>query len=244
MGKPVTNPELILPHPTSPKGDAPLEVAKPPKGGTPPEVAKPDVAVGFCSGYQVYTKFLECLIALVQTHPRVGWVVSTISGPAMMDARRDVVMGFLKDTPAKYLLMVDTDIIFNPSDLDLLFKVLPEPGVASGLYVDSNGYPVAGYFKPDGGYSPLPSPAPVDPLRVDAVGAGFLLIPREVLENLPGGPTQAFDHLVGPTGRVLGEDVSFCRRLAEAKVPIFLHPEVFLGHLKVRQLYPDGSTLP
>ncbi len=230
-----------------------------------------DTALGFCAGYQVYTKFLESVVHVFQTQTRIGWLISTISGPAMMDARRDIMRGFIEDTTADYLMMVDADIEFYPGDIQDLYQHLedPEVGMASGVYVDSNGYAVAGDFDddPGKGYSPLRKP-PVGPSVVDAVGAGFVLIKRSLFEgsNAINSPANsgdvkpklnyltAFDHIVLPATtldhnsreihKVLGEDVSFCRRLKEAGYKIILDPDVFLGHLKVRRLYPDGRTLP
>lgn len=162
----------------------------------------------------------------------------------MMDARRDVVTGFLKDTPADYLLMVDSDMEFYPEDLRRLYECFsqdPSVGAASGLYVDSNGYPVAGSLRPDGGYLPLETP-PAEATPVDIAGAGFLLIKREVFRSIT--PEKAFNHVTHPSGKVLGEDVSFCTRLKDAGYKLMLDPQVFLGHLKVRRLYPDGRSLP
>ena len=141
-------------------------------------------AIGFASGYTVYTKFMESVIHLMQ-QVKIGAMVSTISGPAMMDARRDIVEGFLNDTACQYLLMLDTDIEFSVSDvLTALSHVSYSKSdpVVSGLYVDSAGFRVAGNFNPDGGYQPLAEP-PTSPTAVDCAGCGFVLIPRTVLES-------------------------------------------------------------
>ncbi len=205
-------------------------------------------AIGFASGYTVYTKFMESVIHLMQ-QVKIGAMVSTISGPAMMDARRDIVEGFLDDTACQYLLMVDTDIEFSVQDvLTILSHVSyseTDP-VVSGLYVDSSGYPVAGNFNSAGGYQPLDK-RPTAPTAVDCAGCGFLLIPRRVLEALPR--ESWFDHIVLPANdngyhKVLGEDISFCKRIKDLGFKLLLDPDIYLAHLKVRRMYPDGTNTP
>jgi hypothetical protein len=147
-----------------------------------------------------------------------------------------------------YFLFVDSDIEFTKAQvMKLLSHRAP---VVSGLYFEKEipDKAVAGFWE-------TTHEAPGDPVfgvkgqtlakgvkgmaAVDFVGAGFLLIAREVLCDLPY-PWFHQDIIYGTDGadndgaRIIGEDFGFCLRLGEANVEILVDCDVVLRHHPTR----------
>lgn len=216
--------------------------------------AQKDVCLAFCSPSMIHAKFVESVITLLQSYPRLGWISQSIGGPAMALARQSQVLGFINDTKADYLLMIDSDMVFEAKHVDAVLALdadytdkhpLPsKPQVYTGLYVSSAGTPIVGQWDKDKTkYLPLDKP-PTTPIRVGAAGAGFLLIPRRVFDYFPA--ESAFNEIAfGPQNdQIMGEDISFCHRLDKAGIDLILDPSVYLGHCKETIVYPDGERVP
>lgn len=74
-------------------------------------------------------------------------------------------------------------------------------------------------------------------IQVDMVGFGFLLFKKGVFEALER-PWFRQGTVTAPDGRglVSSEDMMFTTRCREAGFPIYVHPEVFIGHQKRQTL--------
>lgn len=153
---------------------------------------------------------------------------------------RDFICEYAVEKGFDYVLMVDSDMVFKPTDLDILFKTMKETGadVVSGTYVTRVGEPrIVAYSKvnkrqqrpfksPDMKNVELYSVEAVE--EVEAVGMGFCLIKTELLKKMFRDYVSLFEPRWG-----VGEDVAFCIR-ARAYTKIMLSRTVKLGHLGQR----------
>jgi hypothetical protein len=140
---------------------------------------------------------------------------------------------------ADYLLMVDCDMQFPADALQRLINL--DKDVASGMYFKRNWphYPLAYNWTGDkkdwhGNISDVPKV----PFKIDAVGTGFILISKKVLDfwtpevyrdhGKPFSPIQ-YDDDNG--GELAGEDTSFCMRCKDLGFEIWVDPTFRLGHI-------------
>lgn len=180
-------------------------------------------------------------------------------GPYLDDGRNTVIEKALADTdnPFKYLLFVDSDISWTPEDVETIVRWAEDshkPAIFSGAYSSSReGKPfvVAGRTSPDTGNIECLTMPEFEAIRdrvsyrVDGAGAGFLLIPRVVLDTLTqlhGFPSPWFCEPI-INGVHLGEDYGFCLRAADAGFPTYLVPSITLLHNKTVALgFPGLPT--
>lgn len=183
------------------------------------------------------------------------------SGPLMMragtgglvDARNQVMAHFLDQAQEEWLWMVDTDMGFPANVVDLLVDAADptERPVVGALcfglkLLDPDGY--GGYLNepfptiygwqaegPDG----YPGFARADDyprdvlLRVAGTGAACLLIHRTVGEKLRAEHGDNwFSPVRYPDGRFVSEDLSFCYRLGQGDIPLFVHTGIRTTHAK------------
>ena len=205
-------------------------------------------ALAYCAGAMVDTLFCESLVRLFRDtaiRQRIGAYISCQSGPHISLARDYLVRQFL-ETKHQWLLFVDSDMVFTPDDVrDLLAAGAAGKQVIAGTYV---GHMLVGQSKVEAvrledGLKPLDiAELTGEVIPVDFVGAGFLLVHREVFEALADGPAGEplpwFEELILTDvpgvgdGLPLGEDWGFCSRVAEAGYQVWLHTGVQVGHSK------------
>jgi GT2 family glycosyltransferase len=163
------------------------------------------------------------------------------------DARNWAVRAFLA-TDSEWLWFVDTDTGYLPDTLPRLMEV-----------ADPKHTPVVGAMcygvreiGPDrfGGFHTRTFPAmyrlsstftevtefPQDTLmEVEGTGAACLLIHRTALEKVYNacGPVW-FDAIFAGDGEPFGEDLSFCLRLRELRIPIHVHTGIPTRHQKTQ----------
>lgn len=111
-------------------------------------------ALGYVSGNTVSAAWVRCLTAAICSGRFDDRILSITCGP-VLSRGRNLLAGLFLKTGADRLLMVDTDIIFTPRDVDDLLEY--DAPVVYGRYAADNGRRI---------------------LR----GCGFVAIRREVLE--------------------------------------------------------------
>lgn len=176
-----------------------------------------------------------------------------VSGPRIASARNDLVRRFL-DTPryeAEWLLMIDTDMVFEPSDVDKLLAVadpVTRPIVGALCFGGGKGQLFPTMYR-------LQDPKlndgkvidwvrewePGELVQVDATGAAFMLMHRSALEKIRKAEREGQLMFPEPApwyaetqykGREFGEDWTFCIRAGVCGIPIFVHTGASIGHEK------------
>lgn len=148
---------------------------------------------------------------------------------------------------ADNLLFIDTDIVWNPEDIEKLISL--DKDIVSGVYKsrrplqDIENAPVV-FGKDDAGKLRVYEELPNIPFKTEAVGMGFCLIKRNVIETITDkipelGLPFDFIHVDkmnqehNPESNLAGEDISFCYRAKKAGFDIWVEPGVTVGHLTV-----------
>ncbi len=140
-----------------------------------------------------------------------------------------------------HILWIDNDIRFDPWMLDRLLEH-DEDIVGAGYLEGGKNFLSAGYFNEDrvGSLDLLCKVQGEKLIKVDFIGMGFCLIKRGVFESMPATWFVPIDgkNFEGKT-IPFGEDVSFCKRLAEHGYKIYLDPRITneIGHEKKKALF-------
>lgn len=190
-----------------------------------------------------------------------GGTINIVSGPRIAETRSQIIDAFLTAEPFKkaaWLLMVDSDMVFEPDDVfDLLeaasFKDRP---IVGGLCFAGRSpetmYPTIYVASRDEAGKPDLDKVvdyPRDQMvKCHATGGAFLLVHRNVLLHmarpherggfgtLPNGERNPYPWFVeGHTdkhGRPFGEDIAFCLRAGALGYPVHVDTRVKVGHHK------------
>jgi hypothetical protein len=195
--------------------------------------------------------FVECLIQTLnedwRTDRRIRGRCIAVATTILDQGRNAVVREFLGhlDRP-DWLLMVDTDMTWSPTDLRNLFQAADEEErpVIAGLTF--SGHPETGAVWPvifevtkNGPQRREDYPRNAV-FPIDATGAAFLLVHRRVFEDIaeavgPDHPAPWF--AFSALGSLpIGEDVYFFLACMRRGVQAYMHSGVKVGHRKKREL--------
>lgn len=198
------------------------------------------IAFGYCHGPDVSHAFTfskdKCIAEGLFAN-----ILSVGAGAMSLDrGRNELAQRFLDETPHPWLLMVDTDMKWEPSDVKTLWasaNPIARP-VVGGLCFKIEGH------NPDFGTIATPVMYRVDaegtgfPVhamdgkwqgmeKVDATGGAFLLIHRTALEKI-GGDWFSYH----PDQKTISEDWAFCLRLRDHGIPLHVNTRTNIGHMK------------
>lgn len=197
--------------------------------------------VGYVHSKDVDARFMQSLIKLQDREPRLATIVGRYSGPAVALMRNLIVVYFLYETECDYLLMVDTDMVFEPSDVALLLKSAnpdTKPVVGGLCFAEGNyGGPMVPTLYQGEDMNDIAHDYQRDRMyRVAGTGAAFLLIHRKALMAFDReAPMPWFNDEIH-NGLAVSEDKVFCRRLRSLGIPLWVHTGARIGHVKSRVL--------
>lgn len=224
------------------------------------------LAIGYCYAEQVEGLFMSSVVDYLHSDyirsqngftPRAfnrGGYIAVRSGPRIAHARNDIVATFLEKTDCQWLLMIDSDVVFTPQDVENMFQAADpeERPIVTGVYYgggpQSQIYPVIYKFvkqeEPD---DPFVVPIVEYPenavCKIDSAGAGFLLMHRDALQKIGdhfGKPYPWFAEGTVYNGAEFGEDFAFFIRARDRGYDLWCHTGVQLGHVKPQVI--DRST--
>jgi hypothetical protein len=137
-----------------------------------------------------------------------------------------------KTTPA-HLLLIDYDIVFKPEDV-LKIKEHLDNGldVVAGVYPMGNPpYSPFVFERIEKDYKLCPLKEGLN--QVDACGGGFMGINYKIIDKLPENP---FEDM--PEGNIHhGEDISFCHRVNELGMKVWLDSSIKVGQVRTQVIY-------
>lgn len=224
----------------------------------------PLVFLGTICGGSLRVEYVQSMIRTA-TDPSTGVRKIQIEpyGPYLDDARNTLIERCLedRDNPFEYLLFVDSDIAWTPEHVRTIVAAAEahrdEPAIYVGAYSSNRPegqFVVAGNFEPGTRnvrcftleeFYEIHTETGEGMVRIDGAGAGFMLIPRIIIDTLLalyGPPIPWFCEPV-IDGVHHGEDYGFCLRAADHGFPTYLVPSITLLHNKTVALgFPGLPT--
>lgn len=171
-----------------------------------------------------YSKFWIHFVGNSGLMPYDQFAVST--GTYLQKARNDIHNKFL-DSKYKYLMMLDSDILFPPKTLEILLSHnLPIVGGWYGNKKENDHHPVVYDFVKDEKDFAIfnhrkNSGNGVE--KVDAIGLGCVLMNKETASKLGKDP---LGHKIAGGG----EDFVLCRKLMELGIPLHVDWSINCAH--------------
>lgn len=219
------------------------------------------IVIGYCTPGEVDARFCDSIAGSLmydRSHGCRIWGTTMLeTGPRITEARSQIVDAFIHAAAVcvdgkhpDWLLMVDSDMVWQPDAPFRLAESAKRVGakIIGGLCI-GGGH--AGMFPtlyqltrlPNGELSPskLTDWPEGDVVKVDATGAAFLMVHREVYLKM------AQDHMMLPDGtpephpwfiegrrkgNQYGEDIGFCMRAKASGFDIYVDTSVEIGHMK------------
>jgi hypothetical protein len=184
--------------------------------------------IGYVRGEQVQGEFLDSLMDLIgqDGYRTIIGTGRITTGPALCVARNQLAKVFM-DSPAEWLFMVDTDMVFPPTVIERLRQYASPRVVAGALCF--GWFKEARIAKPTLYGKDLAQIIDWEPgavVPVEATGAACLLIHRHIFETTPyPWFTQAEDG-------TWGEDQGFCKNIRAAGNAIVVDTSTTVLHDK------------
>lgn len=215
-----------------------------------------NVVVSWCQAQTVDAAFMNSMLDMFvydfATHRRIvdgGGKIARYSTVNVSSGRNQIVHEFLTKTEADWLLMVDTDMVFEPDTLERLLAAADPaqvPIVGALCFGTDNGtlFPTMYELAEEGnsvGFMRWKTFPLGKLVKVSATGAAFLLMHRTALTAIGqkfDGPFPWFQE-TALAGGPMGEDLTFCLRAGACGIPIHVHTGVPVGHVKPTLLTLD-----
>ena len=208
-----------------------------------------DVTVGINTDEYVTSHTLVSLTKMFNAYPedfQSRLIVVEGGCGDFAGGRNRLVREFLS-TGVEWLLVVDSDMVWQPEDWRILRDSADEaerPWVSGTYFVDNEVIrPCCMNYHEDGSATiPILSDESTELVQVSAACVGFGLIHRDVFYKTGDfeNDHEWFEHgWRSPQGGTLSEDYAFCSRAGEAGIPIYINTKVRVGHVKRKILTWD-----
>lgn len=161
---------------------------------------------------------------------------TSILRSAIISKGRNLQFFDAKDNDFDYIFYIDSDIVFPQDGLEKLINLNKD--VATGLYYQ-RAYPhrpVVYNLNADKMITNLVEWED-KPFRVDACGAGFLLIKNTIFDIFKEKEYEPFDMIKNGQNEWAGEDTSFCVKCKDNNIEIWVDPSIKLGHIREDIVY-------
>lgn len=215
-----------------------------------------DVVIGNINPGEVSSAFVDCLLRTVaydrgNGNRIAGWNFVQVS--ANVSAGRNALVEWFLDSPAQWLVQIDSDMAWTPDSVHRLLEQADpvERPIVGGLCFAQEAdtgmiwptmFDLAG-TEENIEFIRYDEWEPDALLPVGSTGAAFLLTHRSVCEAIRDhGFSAAYpwfqEREIG--GRRSGEDVSFCLRAAAVGAKVHVATSVAIGHIKRHVVTLDG----
>jgi GT2 family glycosyltransferase len=138
------------------------------------------------------------------------------------------------------ILWIDSDITFTPQDALTLIK--SDKDIISGAYLLGSGEVTIYPKMLESGYTFQQVKEMTEPIQVDGCGFGFVAVKSGVFESLtrPWFQATTLKREDGFDLHIMGEDLSWCKRVKDQGFEIWFDPSVKVTHNKMMKLTWDG----
>lgn len=131
------------------------------------------------------------------------------------------------------LLFIDSDMVFEPYHVEKIEQYLENYDAVTGLYAFGQPPHEPVIFKKIGTrYESCPAPEGFS--QIDACGAGFLGLSKNIIQQLPDKPCNP---LQVSDDELHEEDLALCCRINQIG-KLFCDPDMRIGHLRTDIKYP------
>jgi hypothetical protein len=208
------------------------------------------VVLAWVSGGSVDTAFMTSKDGMLRYdrdhHRRIVHSYDMESGPRITANRNRLVAKWISEPdPPEWMLMIDTDMVFEADALDRLIETVKAvgAGIGGGLCFSAGPPPKPTSYtvQQDGTIAQHLDYARDAPSLVDGTGAAFMLISLDVARTLwnlamkdgqLSTPNPWFAEGIDSQGREYGEDIAFCLRARRAGFTVVVDPRIEIGHRK------------
>lgn len=204
-------------------------------------------------GHSMMTSYIKSLLILTDTLNKQGitWTWMSEYSSHVGDARELTIAGthmndLKEQRPLEgrvtydVILWIDSDIAFNPEDAMKLIK--SDKQIISGAYLLGSGEVVAYPVMTKNPFTFEQVKDMTEPIKIEGCGFGFLAVKAGVFESLtrPWFQSTPVTTEDGITFNMMGEDLSWCKRVTNAGYEIWLDPTVRVIHHKMMKLTWEG----
>ena len=173
----------------------------------------------------------------IQAIAQPGWGATVfLPQGAYVDRNRNLAIATAKQMEVDWLLWLDSDVTVLTRDRNVI-EYLTGLGkdLVSGIYVDRSFPHRPHIYKfVDSGVQSIPD-IPEELFRADAVGAGFLLMSKKVIDaftpEIIDKYGEPFNYLNYGRSTALYEDVAFCWRAKQLGFELWVDPAIKLAHI-------------
>lgn len=201
---------------------------------TQPILIKLNIVFAVSCVHTMPSAFVQALFRFVDVNKDRFNVKVLIEEMYIIDEARNTLIAkalIMNDKP-DYVLFIDADNTFQYNTLELLLK--EDKDIISGVYFQRHKpfYPLAFKINEEGKLSYVTEWNIGDVVEVDYVGAGCLLVKREVLEKMKYPYFYVARDVESKA--TIGEDLMFCAEAKKLGFKVWLHCGVNVGHIAGR----------
>ena len=204
-------------------------------------------------GYSMMSSYVRSLLELTHTlnKKNIKWAWSSEYSSMVSNAREMTLNGdnqndlneqrpFKGQVTYDKILWIDSDIAFTPDDAMKLIE--SDKDVISGAYLLASGEVTAYSKLPGEGYTFDEVNKMTEQIKISGCGFGFVAVKSGVFESLtrPWFQSAMIKSKDGVEFPMMGEDLSWCKRVTDNGYEIWFDPTVRVTHHKTMKLTWEG----
>jgi hypothetical protein len=166
----------------------------------------------------------ECVLSVVNLITRSDLKLHFVFNQSLyIDYNRNQLVEAARQNGSTHLMFIDSDIQFPPDGIARLLA--HDKAVVGGYYNTRRGNNPIRFLDDDGNV--IVKDIPETLFKCHVLPTGFMLIRMDTFDALSKPYFATITHEQG----TIGEDVAFCRWVADAGIEIWCDPTIKLGHV-------------